>query len=106
MFICLYSTPTALSILVRNPHDMCLPAEDNFSSVVVCAGSERGRAEAAEAAVLTVQHKLEALEAAQAQQAEHVQSLGEQVGQRLQALPVLGQYANQASSSTGSYHVC
>ena len=67
-------------------------------SVDVCTGSERGRAEAAEAAVLTAQHKLEALEAAQAQHAEHVQSLSGQVGQRLKVRPVLGHFAHQGSS--------
>ena len=58
---------------------MCLQAGVNDSSVDLCTGSERERAEAAEGAVLTAQHKLEALEAAQAQQAQHVQSLSKQV---------------------------
>ena len=59
---------------------MCLQTGVNGCSVDECTGSERGRAELAEAAVLTAQHKQEALQAAQAQQAEHVQSLSEQVG--------------------------
>ena len=58
---------------------MCLLAGIKLSSVNLCTGSERGRAETAEAAAETAQRRSEALEADQAQQAEHVQSLSLQV---------------------------
>ena len=58
---------------------MCLLAGMMLSSVNLCTGSERVRAETAEAAAKTARRRSEALEADQAQQAEHVLSLGKQV---------------------------
>ena len=85
-------------------HVMCLQAGVKVSGVYLCTESERGRAEMAEAAALTAQHKLEALAAAQAQQAEHVQSLNEQVRSPCNPyLFVKGTHANQARSRTDKH---